>query len=458
MLAVTAPQATTEDYLLITGGVPLQGCVSVLGAKNAALPALVAACLSSTPTTLSNIPTQLKDVEILCSLLRQGGVEIEELDDTALRLDGRNWQGGMFTGPAAMSLRHSLLLLGLSAYYGRALTLGQTGGCDIGMRKHDLHLLALRDLGYALWEDDDLLTLEATSSCLQEAPLTFVAETASESEANISRFHYPSFGATLNFIFAALAQSGSHRLFPAALNPEVHDVITLLQNMGAQITLSPEGLLTVEGGHKLQGTRYGIMGDRIVAATYLAAAGATKGKITVEGVKACCLTAEIAAWQKAGLDIESAGDHITATYLHPLRAVDITTSAYPGFHTDIQPLHGVLMALALGESEIRETIIDHRFGYATQLTAMGADIALQPGQFICANGAPGYKAIINGVSHLTGGDVVAPDIRGSAALLIAALSARGQTKIHNLYQLDRGYSNIESALRRLGAQITRERK
>ena len=458
MLAATAPQTTTEDYLLITGGVPLKGRVQVLGAKNAALPALVAACLSSTPTTLSNIPTQLKDVEVLCALLRQGGAVIEALDATTLRLDGRNWQGGMFAGTAATSLRHSLLLLGLSAYYGRALTLGQIGGCDIGARKHDLHLLALRDLGCSLWEDDDLLTLEATTPDLQEAPLTFIAETVGESEEIISRFHYPSFGATFNFIFAALAKSGTHRLFPAALNPEVADVITLLQNMGARITLSPEGLLTVEGGHKLQGTRYSIMGDRIVAATYLAAAGITKGEITVEGVKACYLTAEIAAWQKAGLDIESAGDHITATYLHPLRAVNITTAAYPGFHTDIQPLHGVLMALALGESEIRETIIDSRFGYASQLNAMGADIAVQPGQFICANGAPGYKAVISGVSHFTGCEVVAPDIRGSAALLLAALSARGQTKIHNLYQLDRGYSDIDATLRRLGAQITREKK
>lgn len=433
-------QPLPETRLWIEGGVPLVGTVDIIGAKNAALPALAAACLSATPTTLHNIPTRLKDVELLITLLRDAGASVEPVGPSSLRIDGRNWRGRAIDAFRASKLRHSLLMLGVSAFYGRPLSLGQSGGCSIGERKHDLHAQGFTALGLKVTDTEQQLGISGRMHQRSEARTIF---------------HYPSFGATLNFIFAALGRSGPSLLRQAALNPEVQDIIQLLRQMGARLHWVNERDLHIEGGHQLNGVEYAICGDRIVAATYLAAAAMTKGRITTRGVNSRYLSHEIAVWQQAGLRISTSEDTLTAEAGGTLLPVDIRTSAYPGFHTDMQPLHGALMACAEGESRIIETIVDNRFRYCTQLNRMGADIRIEQGGFACANGALGSMAIIRGVAALQAAQVEATDIRGAAAVLLAALATPGASCISNLYQLDRGYAGIEADLTRLGARITR---
>lgn len=197
------------------------------------------------------------------------------------------------------------------------------------------------------------------------------------------------------------------------------------------------------------------MSDRIVAATVIAGVGVTKGEAAVYGADASVLEAEIAAWREAGLAIEAMEGGIRARWERQLRGVDVATAAYPGFHTDIQPLHAVLMATAAGESSLTETILDGRFAYCAELNKLGARIRIEDGGFLCVNGAPGQVARIRGVERLRGGVVRATDIRGGAAVAVAALGASGVTRVTNLYQLERGYGNFVELFSSLGADIAR---
>ncbi len=430
----------SEEIIRIEGGYPLRGDVRVIGAKNAALPAIAAACLSQTPTTLHNLPTTLKDIELLFTLLRQAGAKIDMLDATTVRIDGTGWYGGKMDADKTSKLRHSLLLLGVSGYFGAPLSLGQSGGCNIGSRKHDLHVLAFKDFGFSVIDTDTALSIKGHARKCNEIQTIF---------------HYPSFGATLNFLYIAVGRPGVSILRQAALDPEVVDTANLLKAMGARIDWVNERDLWVEGGVMLNGIDYNILGDRIVAATFIAAAGVTRGEITVHGVNAHYLKNEIGVWRQAGLDVVHQGDSITSKYIQPLIGVEIRTAAYPAFHTDIQPLHGALMATAVGESRIIETVVDDRFKYCEQLNKLGAIIRVVQGNFSCVNGASGSVAIFTGVNKLKGTEVITTDIRGAAAVVLGGMGAEGVTSISNLYPLDRGYTGLEAQLRQLGAHIIR---
>ena len=432
-------QPVQEPFLEIQGGASLTGQVALPGAKNAALPAIVAACLSAEPTTLYNVPTGLNDVKLLIELLRSLGVSIQEREPGTLVCAGSDWRERPLEGDKAGSLRHSLLLLGAAAYWHTDLFLPMPGGCKLGSRKHDLHLLALRTLGFEVREEEGIR----------------LGSQKAQGDAHIA-FHYPSFGGTLNVLFAASGSKGTTRLENAARNPEVLDVIALLSSMGADIHWETPSTLRIRG-RTLRGTEHTVMSDRIIASTLIAATAVTKGHILIENATTKVLEAETSAWRGAGLSLEERGDGIEVTAPERPQAVSIRTKAYPGFHTDIQPLHAAMMSVAEGETRIEETILDGRFRYAAELHKMCADMRVEAGDFTCVNGAPGQVLRIRGVAKLRGAHVQATDIRGGAAVVVAALAAEGTTYVTNLYQLERGYKDLHTLLSALGARVERNK-
>lgn len=430
-----------EPVLKIEGGIPLSGTVKIEGAKNATLPALVAACLSAETVELTNVPLELNDVKRMLELMNSMDVGIT-IDKTnkSIKLNGGEWTGGELDGEIAGSIRHSLLLLGLSVAWKKDLSIPIPGGCKLGTRKHDMHIDALKELGSQVTEINGI-ELEYQDS---------------DQEVDIE-FYYPTFGGTLNAIFASVKKEGTTiRIHNAAKNPEVIDVINMLTKMGANISWESKKILLIEGVAELTGITHSIMPDRIVGATIIAATGATKGKTTIKNFSEDLLTNEIITWRRAGLKIEQNDqDLLIDGRQTDILPVDIETKAYPGFHTDIQPLHGLLMTLAKGQSEIKETILDGRFRYFEELEKFGANTEVVNGDFKCVNGAQGQIAKIRGVERLTGAEVLATDIRGGAAVAIAGMVAEGTTIVKNLYQLERGYGNFVEMFSSLGANITR---
>lgn len=431
----------SEPYLEINGGNQLNGEVEISGAKNAALPAIVAACLSDDVVTLRNVPLDLNDVKLIIKLLKSMGANIStDTENKTLFCSGVNWKGGSLDSDIAERIRHSLLLLGLAASWKTNLFLPMSGGCDLGNRRHDMHVSALRSLGNTVVEDEGILIEPVTSS---------------DKEVFIN-FYYPTFGGTLNAIFASVRLNGCNiTINNAACNPEVLDVIELLSQMGADITWMDERTLSIKGVGKLDGTNYSVMPDRIIGATVIAATALTKGNVYLKNFNSNLLTSEIKVWTEAGLLFEQDNNGLFIKYKENLTATNIETNAYPGFHTDIQPLHTLMMTIANGESLVKETILDGRFKYCNELVKMGADITVSEGDFYCVNGDKGKIAKIKGMDKLYPAEVKATDIRGGAAVAVAGLAAEGLTKVNNIYQLERGYGNFVEVFNSLGADIKR---
>lgn len=436
----TAP-ATDDAVLEIVGGAHLRGEVRLPGAKNAALPMIVAACLSPEPTVLENVPIELNDVRVLIDLLRATGAHVRQRGPETLECATGDWGDADLRGvEGAGTLRHSLLLLGAAASMGTALSLPLPGGCKLGSRKHDLHVHAFERLGLDVIETDDELSIAA----------------GRPSQQNDIAFRYPTFGGTLNVLFAAATWPGSRTVLRnAARNPEVEEVIRLLGAMGGKIAWRGPTDLEILGVERLHAAHQAVMSDRIVAATLIAATVVTHGDVRIEGASLGVLAAEAAIWRDAGVKLGDDGLGVEVALPDRLRTTRIETAAYPGFHTDIQPLHGAMMCFTDGRSEIRETILDGRFAYARELGALGAKTEVVDGGFTCVNGAPGQVLRIDGGHTLRGAYVNAPDIRGGAALVIAALAAEGTTVVGNLYQLERGYRGLPEMLTGLGAQAVR---
>ncbi|WP_144560131.1 UDP-N-acetylglucosamine 1-carboxyvinyltransferase [Shouchella miscanthi] len=431
----------TAPYLEIEGGFPLEGKVQIPGAKNAALPAIVAACLSKDTVVLHNVPVNLNDMKLLIQLLRDGGASViyNKLDDT-LVCNGSNWNGGELDSDICSKIRHSLLLLGLSSSWKKEIFIPMPGGCDLGNRKHDMHIDALTALGDGISEEDGIKLYPG--NCSKELSI---------------EFYYPTFGGTLNAIFSSVTKNNSQiTIHNAAKNPEVIDVIELLKKMGANIEWTGEKTLRIIGVSDLKGTDHLVMPDRIIGATVIAATAITNGNVLLENFDRDLLFSEIEVWTKSNIKFsqEDNGLRIQAKK-NDLKPSDITTRAYPGFHTDIQPLHTLLMTFAKGNSKIKETILDGRFKYCNELNKMGAKISVEDGDFICVNGAQGQIAKVDGVNELEGTLVKATDIRGGAAVAVAALAAKGITTVTNIYQLERGYDNFVEMYNSLGAKVKR---
>ena len=416
------------DKIVIRGGKPLAGAVQVRGAKNAALPLMAAAILGDGPSVLHNVPC-LHDVFSMDKLLSGMGMEIE-FTGRAMTLNPATMNTPEAPYELVRKMRASFFVLGpLLGKFGRA-RVSLPGGCAIGARPVDIHLKGLEALGAKITiEEGDVIA---------EGKLRGADHT----------LDFPSVGATENLLMAACVAEGVTRINNAAREPEIEDLARMLSGMGARISGAGTDLITVVGVDSLGGTEHVVMPDRIEAGTFLAAAVATRGDVTVQNANAEHLPIFLDKLREAGATIEVHGTRIRAAASNGLNAVDLTTRPYPGFATDLQAQMMAVLTGAKGTSCIKETVFENRFMQASELRRMGAEIDLDGG-----------TALVRGVDHLSGAPVMASDLRASAALVIAGLAAsRGETVISRVYHIDRGYERIEERLSGLGADIERVRE
>ena len=415
------------DRIAIVGGRRLNGQIPIGGAKNAALPLMVASLLSEAPLTLSNIP-DLADIRTLKTILAQHGVSVTE-SGGALSLHAARIASTLAPYDLVRKMRASFLVIGpLLARCGEAVV-SLPGGCAIGTRPVDLHLMGLEKLGAKIALEDGYVHAKAAGG-LKGADIAFPTV---------------SVGATENLLMAASLAKGTTRLVNAALEPEVSDLAECLVKMGAKISGIGTSTLTVEGVSTLGAANHSVVADRIEAGTYLMAAAMVGREVVLQGAEPAHLGAAIAAIRAAGAEVDTAKSQIRVRRGDQmLRAIDVTTEPFPGFPTDLQAQFMALMTLAEGTSHIHERIFENRFMHVPELGRMGAKIAVE-----------GDTAIVTGVDSLHGAPVMATDLRASVSLVIAGLAAQGQTIINRVYHLDRGFERLEEKLSLCGADIRR---
>ena len=416
--------------LLITGGRPLIGEVHISGAKNAALPLMAASMLTDETLTLSNVP-QLADVNTLAKLLEQHGVSIHQHlipHPSSLILNARNITN--FTAPYELvrTMRASVLVLGpLLARFGQA-RVSLPGGCAIGTRPIDLHLKALEKMGAHIELAEGYIDAHVHGR-LQGAEINF---------------DKVSVGATENLLMAASLAQGETILKNAAREPEVCDLAHCLQAMGAKIEGIGSDEIRIQGVDALHGAHHTVIADRIEAGSFAAAAAATGGSLELIGATHELLASVIDKFIAAGVAISETPRGLLVQRTGAIHGTDIMTQPFPGYPTDMQAQMMAMLALADGASMMTETIFENRYMHVPELTRMGANIVVH-----------GASAMIRGVKKLRGAEVMATDLRASLSLVIAALAAEGETTIHRIYHLDRGYERLEEKLRGCGAQIER---
>lgn len=418
------------DKLIIQGGVPLNGVVTISGAKNAALPILCASLLAEKPLELSGVAA-LKDIDTTLKLLDIMGVKVTRIADK-VKLDASEVGSFEATYEMVKTMRASILVLGpLLARFGSA-RVSLPGGCAIGSRPVDLHIKGLQAMGAAIHIAHGYIqasTLHLPNRRLQGARFYMDLVTVTGTE---------------NLMMAATLASGTTILENAAKEPEVVDLAICLNKMGANIKGAGTDVITIEGVEKLSGATHNIVCDRIEAGTYLVAAAMTGGEVRLNNVQADLLDAVIDKLREAGAKVTVDGDSITVKSNGKLKAVNIRTAPHPAFPTDMQAQFMAMNAIAEGVSKVTETIFENRFMHVQELQRLGADISID-----------GNTALVQGVSHLDGATVMATDLRASASLVLAGLVARGETVIERIYHLDRGYEFLEEKLTALGAQVKR---
>ncbi len=415
------------DALEITGGIALHGDVQISGAKNATLPILAAALLAEEPVSIGNVP-HLKDVTTTIALLARMGVEVSMHDGMRLEVDAAGVHD--FTAPYELvkTMRASVLVLGpLLGRYGRA-DVSLPGGCAIGARPVNIHVAGLKAMGAQV--DIEGGYIRARGSRLHGARVVLDTVTVTGTE---------------NLMMAAVLARGETVLENAAREPEVVDLARFLVAMGAKIEGAGTDTLHIQGVERLGAADYRVMPDRIETGTYLVAGAITGGRVRARGARPDTLDAVLAKLTEAGARIECGEDWIELDMAGQRpRAVDLTTAPYPAFPTDMQAQFCALNAIAEGSGAITETIFENRFQHVLEMQRMGADFRIQ-----------GHTAFSRGVPALNGAPVMATDLRASASLVLAALVARGTTRVERIYHIDRGYECIEEKLRRLGASIRR---
>jgi len=422
------------DRILINGGKRLEGRLPISGAKNAALTLLPCALLTDEPMTLRNLP-RLADIDQFQHLLNGFGVSTA-IAGTRPGDFGRvmTLQATRLTATTApydivRKMRASILVLGpLLARAGEA-TVSLPGGCAIGNRPIDLHLKAMEALGAEI-----------------ELAAGYVRAHAPDGGLPGGEFSFPvvSVGATENALMAAVLARGTSRLDNAAREPEIVDLCRLLVAMGAEIEGIGESQLTIHGVERLHGATYRVMADRIEAGSYACAAAITGGDIVLAGANAQEMSATSQALRHAGVQVETVKDGLRVCADGRLRAVNLSTAPYPGFATDMQAQLMALLCRAEGTSVLNETIFENRYMHVPELNRMGARIETN-----------GRTAVVHGVESMTGAEVMATDLRASMSLVIAGLAAEGQTTVHRLYHLDRGYERLEEKLQLVGAEVER---
>jgi len=415
------------DKLLIRGGVPLAGTVPTSGAKNAALPILAGTLLTAEPLTIRNVP-QLRDIATTITLLQSMGVEVT-LDETLdVHVNASTVESRRAPYDLVKTMRASILVLGpLVARFGEA-EVSLPGGCAIGARPVNLHVEGLRAMGARVSVENGYI--HARAERLRGANIVFDTVTVTGTE---------------NLMMAAVLAEGETILENAAREPEVIDLANFLNTMGAKIRGAGTSAIRIEGVESLSGAEYTVQPDRIEAGTYLVAAAITGGSVKLTRAAPEHLDAVLVKLREAGAELQWGDDWISLDMggRRP-KAVDIRTSPYPGFPTDMQAQFCALNAVAEGVGTIIETIFENRFQHVLELQRMGADIRIE-----------GHTAVCRGVDRLTAAPVMATDLRASAGLVLAGLAAEGDTLVDRIYHVDRGYERIEEKLRRLGADIRR---
>ena len=412
--------------LIIEGGVPLLGEIRVQGAKNAVLPILAATVMASEKCVLHNCP-KLRDVEMTDLVLKRLGCRVERLGNTVI-VDPDGFCTCEICDDLMREMRSSIIFLGAIITRCGEARVSMPGGCPIGLRPIDLHLKALKELGVNIREEHGYIV--CTAKKLRGADI---------------HLDFPSVGATENIMLASVCAEGTTTILNAAREPEIVDLAKFLNAMGARVSGAGSSFITVKGVKSLRGAQYNVMPDRIVAATYLAAAAATNGEIFLTDADASSMGAMLHALREMGAKVVADKSTIHLKSRGRLKNLPmLRTMPYPGFPTDIQSPFMAMATTAEGTGIFVENIFENRFRHVDELVRMGADLKVE-----------GRSAVVRGVKELNGAKVRAQELRGGAALVIAALCAKGTSEIEGACYIDRGYEEIEKALSKCNAVIKR---
>jgi UDP-N-acetylglucosamine 1-carboxyvinyltransferase len=416
------------DEFRIEGPHRLAGEVATSGAKNSALPCLAAALLTAEPVELSNVPL-VRDIRTMQRLLAHIGASTREEPSGAVAVETPRVGSADAPYDLVKTMRASVLVLGPLLARAGFVRVSLPGGCAIGVRPIDLHLTAFRKMGAEVVLEHGYV--EARAARLTGAEIAFETVTVTGTE---------------NAMLAATLARGTTVLTNAAREPEVSDLADLLRAMGARISGDGTPTITIEGASSLRGARHAVVPDRIEAGTYALAAALTRGDVAVTRCRPAHLNALTTRLAATGASVETGPDRIRVRAAGALQAHDVATAPYPGFPTDLQAQWMALATSLDGISTITETIFENRFQHVAELQRMGARIRLE-----------GRWAIVEGGGRLTGAQVMASDLRASAALVLAGLAAEGETTVQRVYHLDRGYDRMEEKLSGLGARVRRAR-
>lgn len=416
------------DKIIINGGRRLSGKVKISAAKNSVLPIIAASLLCPAECLLEDIPS-LEDVYVICDVLNSLGATTNlDLVKNNIIINSKDIKSLEPPIDLVTKMRASFLVMGpLLSRFGK-VRISQPGGCNIGTRPIDLHLKGFHAMGAQINLDHGFV--EASCKKLKGAKVYL---------------DFPSVGATENIMMAAVLADGETIIQNSAEEPEIVDLSTFLNKMGANITGAGTDTIRIEGVKDLKATTHQVIPDRIEAGTYMVAAAITKGDIIIENVILEHIRPAIAKLQEVGIKIIEGQNKIRVYSEGIIKSVDIKTLPYPGFPTDMQAQFMALMSLANGTSMITETVFENRFMHITELNRMGANIKIE-----------GRSAVVEGCEKLTGAKVKATDLRAGASLILAGIAAEGRTEITDIHHIDRGYSNMVSKMKMLGADIVRE--
>lgn len=411
----------------VTGGKEISGVLEVEGAKNAALPIMIATLIEKGTYILKNVPN-LMDIRTLVKLLESLGLKIEKLDDHTYKIVNEGLTNLVAGYELVKKMRASFLVMGAMLAHEKRAKVSLPGGCAIGARPVDLHLKGFESLGVKLNIDHG-----------------YVDAVADELKGGIIILDFPSVGATENIVMAAVKAKGTTILENAAREPEIEDLCNFLNDMGAKISGVGTSKLVIEGVEKLYPCEHTIIPDRIVAGTFIIASVMFDGKIEVRGVVKEHIGSFLMKLDEMGVKFQIDGNNLKVlSKLSDLKPVKVTTMPHPGFPTDLQSPIMTLMCLINGTSEVKETVFENRFMHVPELNRMGAKIDINSN-----------SATINGVENFSSAEVMASDLRAGACLILAALKAEGVSIVNRIYHVDRGYENLELKLKELGADIER---
>ncbi len=416
-----------KNAMVIKGGKRLFGEVQVGGAKNSILPILAASVISGKKSLIYNCP-KISDVYASFDILKELGCTVEEKNNCCL-IDSENVCCDRIKESLMLKMRSSVIFTGAVLARCKNAVISMPGGCELGPRPIDLHLKAFKELGVRIEESGGYIFCDGKNLHSGKIYLDF-----------------PSVGATENIMLLASGICGTTDIYNSAREPEIVDLQGFLNSMGVAVTGAGTDHIAVTGTDKFNNLEHTVIGDRIVAATYLTAAAVTGGKVKLTGISPDSLLPVLSVFKQSGAEIKTGADYICADIKDKLKSVCcVSTMPHPGFPTDAQALISALLSVARGTSIIEENIFSGRFKHVPELLRMGADITVKD-----------KIAVIRGVEHLTGAEVTARDLRGAAALITAGLNAVGTTVVTGLKHLDRGYENLEYNLKLLGADIKRE--